>query len=279
MPEEKYRTMIDHLSDVIYAYLPPYRDNGILEGIYPGRIVVTGNPIVDVLNEHFLAKKSESGRNEVLSRYSVAADEYFVMTSHRRENVDQAETLNNVLKLASKSPGPVLFFAGYRTQQRMTQFGIRVKENIRVFDPVGYRELLYLIDSSRAVLTDSGTVVEEACILGKPSVQMRYSTERPEVYDVGASVKFDPRRTWSEEEMRSVVSAALAIRPNSWQNPFGDGTASQRIVADIRSRLSGGTDLGTHAPSYSNAHVSHAVCAHGRDDMERVSQSVRFGFP
>lgn len=238
MPEEKYRTMIDHLSDVIYAYLPEYRNNGISEGLCPDRIVLTGNPIVDVLQKYYLIKKDNNIKNKILNMYNMNNNNYLVMTCHRRENIDKKKPLQNIINLAGKTNLKVLFFAGYRTQRKLKEFKITLPDNIYMYDPVGYRDLLYLMDSSMYVITDSGTIVEEACILGVPSIQTRYSTERPQVYDVGASVKFDPRqKEYSENELQECIDMTLKIKRDSWENPFGDGRASERIVNDIIRRL------------------------------------------
>ena len=83
------------------------------------------------------------------------------------------------------------FSNGIQNSGSSQNSNIQLNTNIKVLDPIGYLEFMYLLKNSNYVATDSGTVVEEACILNVPSIQMRYSTERPEVYDVRASVKFD----------------------------------------------------------------------------------------
>lgn len=259
MPEEKYRTMIDHLSDVIYAYLPKYRDNGILEGIYPGRIVLTGNPIVDVIEEYFISRRDNEVRNSLLKKYNVSHQHYCVMTCHRRENIDEKKYLQNIVSLAASSKIPTLFFAGYRTQRRLTEFGIQLGNTIHIYDPVGYYDLLYLMESARLVLTDSGTVVEETCILGTPSIQIRFSTERPEVYEVGSSVRFNPRESIDAPRLARVLEDAFGIQPKSWHNPFGDGKSSERIAGDIVSRLGTSSSLGTHDVRFTTSHIERAV--------------------
>jgi UDP-N-acetylglucosamine 2-epimerase (non-hydrolysing) len=258
MPEEKYRTMIDHLSDVIYAYLPAYRDNGLLEGLSPDRIVVTGNPIVDIIHEHYppIRASHEAG---VLLRHSVVRQGFALMTAHRRENVEDPAPLGRIMELASAAPCPVLFAASYRTQKNLQRFGTAVPENVRVLDPLGYTEFLSLLGACRYTLTDSGTVVEEACVLGMPSIQMRRSTERPEVYDVGASIRFDPGDdTFSQERARDVIAGAERLVNTVWQQPFGDGTASARIAEDILSRAADGR-FPTHAPDLSQPRVRRAA--------------------
>ena len=234
MPEEKYRTIADHLSDRIYAYLPEYKEQGLSEGIPSENILVTGNPIVDVLEEYFISgrlRMNESDFNYLLStKYGVQSDGYYVMTCHRRENVEDLHSLNRILELAAECKKPVLFAAGYRTQKMISDFGIKLSKNVKLFDPIGYLELLELMTHSNGVLTDSGTVVEEACILGVPTIQMRRSTERPEVYIVGSSVKFDPA---SDQTQKDVLDKFYKITAGSWKHTFGDGKASYRICDDL----------------------------------------------
>lgn len=248
MPEEKYRTMADHLSDLIYAYLDVYKEQGLSEGIPTENIVVTGNPIVDVLEEYFLSGKlrmqDTAIRNLLQTKYKISDEKYYVMTCHRRENVEVESNLRNIMKLAANAKIPVLFPAGYRTQKMLLEFKIDVSNNIRMVDPVGYLELLEIMYKSNGVLTDSGTVVEEVSILGIPSIQMRSSTERPQVYEFGASIKFDPN---SDQAIDICLRKFADLQAAKWTHNFGDGRASYRIVQDILERYSTGNFFG-HQP-------------------------------
>jgi UDP-N-acetylglucosamine 2-epimerase (non-hydrolysing) len=257
MPEEKYRTLIDHLSDVIYAYLPAYRDNGIAEGIAPKRIVVTGNPIVDVLQTYFPSIRA-SHAAQVLSRFGLSSRSFALMTAHRRENVETETPLREILALAAAASRPVIFPASYRTQKNLAAFGLAVPSNVVVTDPLGYTEFLSLLGECSYTLTDSGTVVEEACVLKVPSVQMRRSTERPEVYDVGASIRFDPAEAHSDADRTSVVQGVEALSGREWSQPFGDGTASRKIASDII-RRGCSNEFGTHSMDASIDRVKRAI--------------------
>ena len=109
MPEEKYRTIADHLSDLIYCYLDEYKLQGVAEGIPESNIVVTGNPIVDVIQEFFFSGKLRMNDAEILNllfeKYQVAPDQnFFVMTCHRRENVENRDSLINIMNLVKSSP-------------------------------------------------------------------------------------------------------------------------------------------------------------------------------
>jgi len=238
MPEEKYRTTADHLSDYIYAYLDVYKAQGVAEGIPESNIIVTGNPIVDVLEEYFLSGKlrmSQEQISELLGKkYNVISGDFYVMTCHRRENVENKESLIRILSLASKVGGKVIFPAGYRTQKQIAMFGLSIPSNVIQVDPIGYLELLELIYASKGVLTDSGTIVEETSVLGIPAIQMRKATERPQVYEFGSAIKFDPS---SKNPILEAVKAFNGLAAHSWKHGFGDGKASYRIVDDLIERF------------------------------------------
>jgi len=251
MPEEKYRTTADHLSDYIYAYLDVYKSQGVAEGIPDSNIIVTGNPIVDVLQEYFLSGKlrmSQEQISELLgNKYKVAGENFYVMTCHRRENVENKDSLIRILELASCVDGKVIFPAGYRTQKQLKLFGLKIPNNVTLVDPIGYLELLELIVAAKGVLTDSGTIVEETAVLGIPAVQMRKATERPQVYEFGSAVKFDPS---SNSSIADTVKALDKLKAHSWKHGFGDGKASYRIVDDLIERFNSNTFNGHQPKKY-----------------------------
>jgi UDP-N-acetylglucosamine 2-epimerase (non-hydrolysing) len=249
MPEEKYRTIADHLSDRIYAYLDAYKAQGVAEGIPSENILVTGNPIVDVLEEYFLSGKlrmaNEKLRELLREKYGISDNEFFVMTCHRRENVETKESLSRILQLAAEIGSKVIFPAGYRTQKQIKEFSLSSPQNLIMVDPIGYLELLELISASKGVLTDSGTIVEETAVLGVPTIQLRRSTERPEVYEFGSAVKFDPS---TDTSIAETINKFFEIKPNSWKHTFGDGKASYRIVEDLVTRYKN-QDFDGHQPA------------------------------
>jgi len=232
MPEEKYRTTIDHLSDRIYAYLDSYKEQGTNEGIGESRIIVTGNPIVDVIfeNRHLFIQGADLLEESINT--IVKTEDYVVATCHRRENILDVGSLTSIISLMNSVEDRIIFPMGYKTQEQLSKLEIDVGENVHIIDPIGYIEFMYLLENSKYVISDSGTVIEEACILEVPSIQMRKSTERPEVYDVGASVKFDPTR---KNDNKKIVSEVMKLVGTKWENPFGDGTASEKIAQDIKS--------------------------------------------
>lgn len=243
MPEEKYRTTIDHLSDVIYTYFDEYFDQGVAEGLNPNNIVVVTNLIVDVLNEYYFARKDRYDAmttDEYFRERGLERGNYYLMTCHRRENVHIKDSFAAILRLLEEADAPVYFTASYRTQKVLDEYGFKLPSTVTMVDPIGYDEMLALMVNAKAVITDSGTVVEETCVLGVPSLQMRKATERPQVYDARSSVKFDPAVADSYPA-GSIFAKLNSLVGTTWEHNLGDGMASQRIVDDlVRRAVEGG---------------------------------------
>jgi UDP-N-acetylglucosamine 2-epimerase len=239
MPEEKYRTTIDHLADVIYTYFDEYKQQGVAEGLNPRNIVVVENLIVDVLNAYYFERRDyfdKLANPEFFERRGLVPQQYYLMTCHRRENVEDPAVLANIVDFLSQVPTPVYFTASYRTQKNLAASGLQLPDNVTMVDPIGYEEMLALTVNSRAVITDSGTVVEETAVLQVPSVQMRRATERPQVYDCRSSVKLDPSRP-QRYPASEVLRKLGSIVGTTWEHNLGDGLASDRVVADLVRRL------------------------------------------
>ncbi len=267
MPEEKYRTVIDHLSDVVYTYFDEYKEQGVREGINARNIVVIKNLIVDVLADTYYANEEEYralASPEFFKDRGLTRNEFYLMTCHRRENVEEPEPLSTILNLISESPWHVYFPASYRTQGRLQDFDLALPSNVTMVDPVGYRELLCLLVNSRGAITDSGTVVEETAVLGVPSLQLRKATERPQVYDCGSSVKYDP--VCPEDYSPAQVFRKLEqLKKKTWEHKLGDGKSSERLVSDLMNRLRSGTIRG-HKPEDSHIDVSRSFIEDGLSD-------------
>ncbi len=239
MPEEKYRRTIDHLADVIYTYLPEYRQQGIAEGLNPKSIVVVQNLIVDVLEAYYFSRKSfydELASERFFRERGLERGEFYLMTCHRRENVHIRSSFENILELVGATDRRVYFPASYRTQKVLEEYGLGLPDNVTMVEPIGYLEMLALMVNARGEITDSGTVVEETCVLQVPSLQLRKATERPQVYDAGSSVKYDP--TLPEDYPFDRVFQKLeSLHGKAWEHKLGDGRASARIVADLCARV------------------------------------------
>jgi UDP-N-acetylglucosamine 2-epimerase (non-hydrolysing) len=238
MPEEKNRIIVDHISDYLYVYTHRYKEHLLLEGIPEHKIFVVGNPIVDIVNKYSNKAATES---RILERMGLEKGRYVLVTLHRQENVDDAKVLAGLLKgldlVAQKVRLPVYYPMSYRTQQRVKEFGLELPRAITCSDPVGFMDFLKCEQDAGLIITDSGTVQEEACILQIPCVVARRSTERPETIEVGGCILAGTQPHHIAEAAESIIGM-----DRTWQHILGDGRTSQRIVehlVSLRSDIEG----------------------------------------
>jgi UDP-N-acetylglucosamine 2-epimerase (non-hydrolysing) len=189
-----------------------------------------GNTIVDST-----LKYAERVPDDVTSQIDelTGGDPFVLLTSHREENVDDPEVLERVLsvvgRIGRERDLTVVFPAHPRTQKRIEEFGLQdtvdAFEQMRVVEPFQYRKFLGFLKNAEFVITDSGGIQEESCILQVPCITIRESTERPETVEVGANqvAGTDPA------DIREAVND-LSDRATAWPNPYGDGKTSQRII-------------------------------------------------
>ena len=225
MPEEINRLLADHCSDLLFA--PTEKSRRILlgEGIPEDKIYVTGNTIVDALYRNL---KIAEGRRAVLERLGLNEGGFFLVTVHRQENVDDRERFSKILEgleLVNEQFGfPIVYPVHPRAEKRMRQFSLKPK-GLRLIKPLDYFGFLLLERCARLVLTDSGGVQEETCVLRVPCVTLRYNTERPETLEVGANIL-----AGVEPEVIVEKVEIMLKRRTDWPNPFGDGKSGMRIA-------------------------------------------------
>jgi len=225
MPEEINRIVADHVSDLLFAPTEISRQNLLHEGIDAKKITVTGNTIVDAVQQNI---KIGQQKLHPLENLDLEPEGYFLVTAHRAENVDDSFHLSEILtglKNISEHYGlPVIFPMHPRTQKMVREFSLST-EGIRVIDPVGYLEFLILESKAALLLTDSGGVQEEGCILSVPCVTLRKNTERPETIDTGSNILAGT----NPEKILAAADQMINI-PRTWNNPFGTGDAAHRII-------------------------------------------------
>ena len=231
MPEEINRIVADHVSDYLFAPTEKAKQNLLREGVEEDKIFVTGNTIVDAVYQNLeIAKRKVN----VLKDLGLKPKEYFLVTAHRQENVDVKERLKEILKglelIHEEFSMPVIFPIHPRTRRRIREFGLRL-DGVTVNDPLGFLEFLQLEANARLVLTDSGGVQEETCILGVPCVTLRDNTERPETLEVGSNIIVGTKREKILEGVKLMFN-----KENSWENPFGDGRAGERIIEILKNK-------------------------------------------
>ncbi|NMB86223.1 MAG: UDP-N-acetylglucosamine 2-epimerase (non-hydrolyzing) [Methanothrix sp.] len=226
MPEEINRILTDHASDYLFAPTDKAKENLLKEGIDARKIFVTGNTIVDAVLQNL---EIANRKVNALKRLNLIKDGYFPITSHRQENVDDKNRLNKILdglKLVSREFNlPVLFPIHPRTSKRLKEFSLDIPDEIRFTEPLGFLEFLQLEANAKAILTDSGGVQEESCILKVPCITLRENTERPETIDVGANILAgtDPNRIL--QSVRYMLN-----KERDWDNPFGNGKTAENII-------------------------------------------------
>ena len=189
VPEEINRRIIDHASSVLMPYTERSRANLIREGISPQSIYVTGNPIQQVIERH----SARIDASDCLSRYGLSPHRYLLVTMHRAENVDHRGRLSGIVtglkSLAAEHGFPVVCSLHPRTRSTAERLGVTLEgKGLTFAEPFGFFDFVALEKSAYCVLTDSGTVQEETCILGVPNVTIREVTERPETVDCGSNV-------------------------------------------------------------------------------------------
>ena len=226
MPEEINRVLADHVSDFLFAPTEKAKENLLREGIEEDKIFVTGNTIVDAVYQNLeIAKRKVDVRNKL----NLNPKEYFLMTAHRQENVDAKNRLKGILEglvlVYHEFNIPIIYPIHPRTKKRIEEFGLEVPEGIELIEPLGFLAFLQLEANAKLVLTDSGGVQEETCILGVPCVTLRDNTERPETLDVGSNVLVGVNQDRILEGVKKMLS-----KERDWRNPFGDGCAGVKIV-------------------------------------------------
>ena len=229
MPEETNRVLTDHVADYLFAPTDQSRRYLLDEGLPDDQIFVTGNTVVDALEQN---RELAERKSDVLEDLDLVSGEFGLMTAHRAENVDNERRFRGLLEGVGRAAEEYGFDVVYpihpRAKNNLAEFNIEVPERIRVIDPQDYLDFLTLESSAAVILTDSGGVQEEACILGVPCVTLRENTERPETINVGANQLVGSEPTTIVDGVRSAYNAAQV-----WENPFGDGTAAEQILTAV----------------------------------------------
>jgi len=226
MPEEINRFIADHLSD--FLFVPTARQKGLLlkEGVPRSWIHVTGNTIVDAVNQFLIKAKAKSN---ILKKINIKKNSYILLTLHRQENVDSSKVFSDILKglaLAGNTLKlPIIFPMHPRTAKMLEKFNLTLPACVKTIEPVGFLDFIWLEANSALIMTDSGGLQEESCILKVPCVTLRNNTERPETVRVGSNIV-------SGTNPQKILEAAVKMlkTKRNWKNPFGDGSSSEHIL-------------------------------------------------
>jgi len=189
VPEEINRRVIDHIADFNLVYTEHARRHLISEGLPHRRIYLTGSPMYEVLN-HYRPKINAS---DILDTLKLTKGQYFVVSVHREENVDNLENLRRILlilnRMAEDYRVPVIVSTHPRTRKRLEAAdNLKMNSLIRFLKPFGFTDYVHLQMNALCTVSDSGTISEESAILNFPAISLRNSMERPEAQDTGTII-------------------------------------------------------------------------------------------
>ena len=186
VPEETNRRIVDHTADINLPYSSIAREYLLAEGFPADRIIKTGSPMFEVLSYY----RDAIDKSDILERLKLKKSQYFLVSCHREENVDNEQQLvrlmNSLNKIALHYKQPIMVSAHPRTRKRIEQFGLEFNEHVQLLKPFGFLDYNALQIHARAVLSDSGTISEESSILNFPALNIREAHERPEAMEEAA---------------------------------------------------------------------------------------------
>ena len=227
MPEEINRLVTDAITDYFFTTSEVANENLRKSGIAENRIFFVGNTMIDTLNKQIPRLR----KPEIWGKLSLKDGNYIIMTLHRPSNVDNKETLKELIGAIVKSSNnlPIVFPVHPRTAKMLELAGISAA-NLHTIDPLGYLEFNYLVKHAKAVITDSGGITEETTVMGIPCMTLRDNTERPETCTTGTNelLGTDPK---------SIAPAFEKLFTGKWKKggipELWDGKTAQRIVKHI----------------------------------------------
>lgn len=233
MPEEINRFIVDHISDFLFVPTDIERRIVLKEGVPKENIYITGNTIADAVSSNLKLAKH---KNKILKNCGVEKNNYLLLTLHRQENVDSKERFSSIVRgiklVADSFKIPVIFSAHPRTVKKMDKFNLRFGPGVKIIKPVDFLSFLCLEANASLILTDSGGIQEEACILRVPCVTLRENTERPETVKAGSNII-------GGTEPKGILKASLKIigGRRDWLSPFGDGHAAEKMLSILLKNL------------------------------------------
>lgn len=237
VPEEVNRKIVDHLSDINMPLSEHARRYLLSEGLRPETIIKTGSPMTEVLAFH----EEEINKNRILERENLKKGEYFIVSAHREENIDSPQNFSNLLDTLSvivqKYKKKVIVSTHPRTKKKLESIGF-VNNNplIEFMKPFGFLEYVKMEQNAFCVISDSGTITEEASILHFPAIMIRQAHERPEGMDE-ASVVMSGLRSDRVIESIDLVTSQYADDNNSIHSikDYAPDNVSKKVVRIILS--------------------------------------------
>ncbi len=233
MPEEINRIVADHTADYLFAPTPQTAQILLKEGISENKVFMVGNTVVDALQQNLEIAKTKTS---ILQQLNLTPGEFMLATSHRQENVDNKPRFQGIIKglqaIQRELKLPLIYPIHPRAKKMLNDFNIDTS-NLTLTEPQDYLSFLLLESQAKLVLTDSGGVQEETCILKVPCITLRNNTERPETVAVGANILAGT----NPQNIHQAAKTILA-KPKTWTNPFGDGTTAKQIIQILKTQHS-----------------------------------------
>lgn len=227
MPEEINRLVIDSITNYFFTTSIYANQNLRKSGVNEKRIFFVGNTMIDTLSKNLSRLK----KPKIFNQYELKEKDYFVLTLHRPQNVDQVESLYVLLNAISKNTRnkKIIFPVHPRTKKLLDQLSFE-PNNIIMVEPLGYLEFNFLVKNSLAVLTDSGGITEETTVMGIPCMTLRNTTERPETCIVGTNELIGVRPEIIKKTLEKLFEGnwKKGTIPEKW-----DGKAAMRLVQII----------------------------------------------
>lgn len=232
MPEEHNRIIIDHISEYLFAPTYQAKEHLIRDGV-KGEIFVVGNTIVDATLKYSKIAKQKS-QSDVFKLTN--GNPFVLFTLHREENVDNKNVITNlieaVVEILAEYDLRIIFPVHPRTWKMFVQFGLDKtvldRRNMKIIKPLGYLDFLAFLSQAKIVMTDSGGIQEESCILNVPCITLRESTERQETIKIGANYLAGTEKKKIAGVFNAVFKSAATKK--KWKNPYGDGKTAKRII-------------------------------------------------
>jgi len=234
VPEETNRKISDHISDINLTYTEHSRRYLLSEGFRKDHVFVTGSPLYEVLQKY----TNQIGGSEILQKLSLKEKNYFVVSTHREENVDIEhnfeQMVNGINSVAESYQKEIIFSTHPRTKKQIERRGIKFHPLVKSLPPFGFFDYIKLQQNAYCVLSDSGTISEESAMMSFPAISIRTSTERPEAVDSGSIILGGI----TPEEMLNAIDICLkTYEPNTLTlpNEYKIGDVSRRVVRVIQS--------------------------------------------
>ena len=231
MPEQTNRILIDHISDILLPFNHYHRENLIREDIHPSKIFVTGNPTFEVMR----AFQNKIRSSDILNTLELKPREYVTVTAHRKENVDDMDSLRSILKglslIYKKFNKKIIYPMHPRTESKIK--GLSIPKGIVIIKPLGFYDFNCLSMHAFCLLGDSGTTPEEGLFYQVPCVSIRKTTERPETVEAGAHIVAGVE----PENIVASVETAVTMELNTRYDFSEDLSPSSVVVNVLRSKI------------------------------------------